>query len=114
MIKNLTRKTIIFSRHRLCTSILSKATGLMVSLGISHALVFVFRDEQRVHLHMLFVFFPIDVILLDSKKRVVEVKENLKPFAFYSSRSKACYAIEVPSGTVRKSRTEIGDKVTIG
>ncbi|MBI2655550.1 DUF192 domain-containing protein, partial [Candidatus Woesearchaeota archaeon] len=104
-IKNLTKK-IAISRHvKACDSILSKSMGLMFSLKQKNALIFKFNKEQIISLHMLFVFYPIDVIFLDKRKIVVDLKKNFGPFSFYSSRRKSMYAVELPNGTIRKSKT---------
>lgn len=50
-------------------------------------------------IHMLFVFYPINVIFLDSNKKVVDIKKKLKPFTFYSPKKKAKYIIELPIET---------------
>jgi len=62
---------------------------------------------------MLFVFYPIDVLFLDKNKIVVEIKENFMPFAFYTPKNKAQYVTELPKGTIKKSKTEIGDKIEL-
>jgi hypothetical protein len=74
-------------------------------------LFFMFHREQKHSLHMIFVFFPIDLIFLDSMFRVIEIKERFLPFTFYNSKAKAKYVIELPLGSVKKSRTRIGDTV---
>ena len=45
---------------------------------------------------MFFVFYPIDILFLNKNKEIVEIKQNLKPFAFYTPKSKAKYIIEMP------------------
>ncbi len=112
-IVNLSRKTVVSSRRRLVSSVLGKAWGLMLSRRVKTSLVFVLGSEQKIALHMLFVFCPIDVLLLDRNKKVVELKENLKPFAFYTGRKKAKYVIELPAGSIRSSRTRVGDMIRI-
>ena len=77
---------------KICDSFWSKARGLMFSRRKN--LIFVFDDEKRRDLHMLFVFFPINVLFLDKHKRVVE-KARLKPFCFYKSKKKAKYIVEI-------------------
>ena len=108
MIKNKTRKTLIAEKHYNFKSPISKAIGLMFSMNPKN-LVFFFKKEEIVPLHMLFVIFPIDVLFLDKNKKVVELKENFRPFTFYTPKAKAKYVIELPKGAVKKSKTEIGD-----
>jgi len=112
MIKNLTKKTVLTKKTRLCRSVFSKAVGLMFSSGLDDkSIVFVFGREKTVSLHMLFVLFPIDVIFLNKSKKVVEIKENLRPWSFYVPRNKAIYVVEAPAGTARKSSTAVGDRI---
>lgn len=107
MIKNKTKKTIIAKDYKICNDIISKAFGLMFSKP--KPLILIFKREKIIPLHMLFVFYPIDVLFLDKEKRVVEIKENLKPFSFYTPKKKAMYAVELPSGSIKSSKTKFGD-----
>ncbi len=89
-----------------------KAVGLMFRKSFSGALVFDMGRETYDGIHMLFVRFPIDVVFLDSERRIVDLKVNLRPWlgtAFPKSRFR--YAIELPAGAVVKFRLKIGDKL---
>ena len=110
---NTTQKTKLVSGLKVCRSTASQALGLMFSKPIKdEGLLMVFGSEQIVSLHMLFVFFPIDVLFVDRSKRVVEIVEGAKPFVSYITPSaKALYVIELPADTVRKSRTKLGDRL---
>lgn len=72
-------------------------------------LVFQFSKEERVPLHMWFVFYPIDVIYLNKQKKVVEIKEHFKPFTIYFPKNQAKYVLELPAGAVKKSKIAIAD-----
>ena len=91
---------------KVVNSVFGKARGLMFSRKKN--LVFVFDKEQRIGLHMLFVFFPIDVLFLDKDKRIVEIKKNFRPFSFYKSREKAKYVVEIAKG---KKKYKIKEKI---
>jgi len=111
--KNITRKSKLAECAVMCTSPLQKARGLIFRRRIKdEAYLFIFEKEAYVPLHMLFVFFPIDVLYLDGRKKVVEMKECFAPFAFYQPQKKARYVIELPAGTVKISRTRIGDAIS--
>ncbi|MBI4452518.1 DUF192 domain-containing protein [Candidatus Woesearchaeota archaeon] len=109
LIRNLTKKIAMSNDAKICHDALSKFIGLMFSAKQKNTLIFKFNKEQIIALHMLFVFYPIDVVFLNKNKIVVDKKENFKPFTFYKSRKKAMYAIELPAGAAKK--TEIGDKI---
>ena len=110
-IKNLTKKTAVSRNGKICGSALSKFIGLMFSRNDNKALIFKFKKEKIISLHMLFVFYPIDVLFLDKNRIIADKKENFRPFAFYKSKKKAMYVIELPDGAIKKSKTMIGDKV---
>ena len=110
-IKNLTKKTAISRHGKICEDALSKFMGLMFSLKQKNALIFKFGRERIISLHMIFVFYPIDVLFLDKNKIVVGKKERFGPFTFCSSKKKAVYAIELPSGTIKKTKTGIGNRI---
>lgn len=64
---------------------------------------------------MMFVFFPIDILYLDSEKKVVEIKENVKPFTPLIVPSQAAkYILELPSSTIRKTKTKINHVIEFG
>jgi len=108
-IKNSTRKNIIAKDAKTCSKIFSKTFGLMFSKP--RTLIFIFKKEKIVPLHMFFVFYPLDILFLNEKKVVVEKKENLRPFRTYSPKKKAMYILEMTKGIIKKSKTRIGDKI---
>ena len=110
-IKNLTKNRQIINDASIYDDILSKFIGLMFSKKRKKALIFKFKKEKVIALHMLFVFYPIDVLFLDRNKIVVDKKENFRPFAFCKPKKKAMYAVELPNEIIKKTKTEIGDKI---
>ncbi|MBN2454703.1 DUF192 domain-containing protein [Candidatus Woesearchaeota archaeon] len=109
-VKNVTRKRLLASSSKICSSFFSRSRGLMFSSKIKDkAYVLAFPEEERVDLHMFFVFFPIDVLFVDKRKKVVEIKKGFQPFTTYSARKKARYVIELPEGAAGNSR--IGDRI---
>jgi len=111
---NSTKKTTISRDYILCRSVSSKALGLMFSSESKvkrHALIFEFNKQDYWSLHMFFVFYPIDVLFLDDKKKVVDMKKEFKPFTTYTPSKMSKYVIELPSGTITRSKTDVGDIV---
>ena len=109
-IKNATKKTLLAENAKVCKNIFSRTLGLMFSRK-QKSLIFIFKKEKIVPLHMLFVFYPIDVLFLDKDKKVVEIKENLRPFKFYTPKNKALYIIELSQNTIKSSKTKVGNKI---
>ncbi|MBI2523171.1 DUF192 domain-containing protein [Candidatus Woesearchaeota archaeon] len=109
-IKNATKELIIAKNVGICRNIFSKSLGLMFLIK-PKPLIFIFKKEKIIPLHMLFVFYPIDILFLNKNKIVAEIKENFKPFSFYTPKNKAQYVIELPQGTIKKTKTALGDRI---
>jgi len=109
-IKNTAKKEIIAKNANLCSNILSQSLGLMFALK-PRTLIFIFKKEKIIPLHMFFVFYPIDVLFLNKNKIIVEIKENFMPFTFYIPKNKSKYVIELEKNTIKKTKTEIRDKI---
>lgn len=114
MIKNISKNNILAKESKICKNIFSKTRGLMFSKEIKNkSLVFIFNKEAKWSLHMLFVFFPIDVLWLNKDYKVVDIKENFKPFSLVAApKEKAKFVIELPKGTIKNTKTKIGDKIS--
>lgn len=91
-------------KGKLCKSGLSRTIGLMFSKP--KTLIFEFPKEEKISLHMWFVFYSINTYFLNSKKEIVEIKK-LKPFNFFTSQKKAKYLIE----TTKNFKLKKGERV---
>ena len=112
MLHNTTKNTLLANTIRYASNPVQQAIGLMFSKECKHeALIFNFPTERIQSLHMLFVFYPIDVIFLNENKEIVELKENFKPFTAYKSTEKAQYVLELPRNTIKQSQSSVGDNI---
>ena len=64
-------------------------------------------------IHTFAMRFPIDAVYLDRDRIVIHIEEDLKPWRLAAVRVQAASVLEVPTGTVRESLTQIGDHVDI-
>ena len=113
MLYNRTKKRKIMERVRFADSFYLKLRGLMFERGenFNYALVFPFGREARAEasIHMLFVFFPIAAVYLDSGKRVVDMAK-MKPFALnYTPKKPAAFIVELPEE--KANGISIGDRL---
>jgi uncharacterized membrane protein (UPF0127 family) len=74
------------------------------------AFIFHLNPKIKYSITMWFVFFKIDVLMLDNNKKVVEIKKNLKPFTTYHPKNKFKYMIEMLPATLD---VNIGDVLDI-
>ena len=109
MIINKTQHKTISEKEIICKSFLSQARGLMFRLRKNN-LVMVFTEERRISLHNFFVFYPIDVLVLDSTRRVVEIKRNFLPFTFWKAKKKGKFLVELGKSD---PKINLGDELMI-
>ncbi len=113
MIVNKSKNIVIANEHKVCDNIFTRMRGLMFHKRIDdYGLVFVFNKDVMASIHMLFVFFSIDILWLDHEKRVVEMKRSIAPFTPHISPKNRCrYFIEVQKGTIEEKGIEVGDLI---
>jgi uncharacterized membrane protein (UPF0127 family) len=104
---NLKTKEIISKNCIKCKTILSKTFGLMFSK--KKDLIFIFDKEKIVPLHMVFVFFKINVLFVNKNYIIVDKKKDFLPFTFYTPKKKAKYVIEICFNNFEN--ITIGDKL---
>ena len=107
MIINKTNNEIISNKEIQANNIFSQARGLMFRK--KNNLIMKFPEEKIISLHMFFVFYPIDVLIINENLEIVEIKKNFKPFTFYKSKNKGKYLIEL--GKTSKE-IKIGNKIS--
>lgn len=93
---------------------LEKTIGLIGRKKIDYALVFHLGHETRVgaSIHSMFMSVPIDVLWLDGRKRVVDLKEGFKPWVLnVTPKKKARFIVELKQGTIRDKRIGLGHKI---
>ena len=93
MILNQNTKRIISKNEKYCKSFFSQALGLMFSSRKN--LIMEFPQEISISLHNFFVFYPLEILILDKNKKVIEIKKKFLPFTFYNPKTKGKFVIEL-------------------
>jgi uncharacterized membrane protein (UPF0127 family) len=62
-------------------------------------------------IHTWWVGFPLDILFIDEKGRVLKALRAFPPRRFTKPVSKARYVLEVPVGTIDASGTCVGDEL---
>ncbi len=106
MILNKTTNQVISEKERYCTTFFSQSLGLMFRR--KQNLVMIFPQERKISLHMWFVFYPIDVLIVGEDMRIKEIKRNLKPFTFWNAKEKGKYVVELG---FPHTQLEIGERL---
>jgi uncharacterized protein len=64
-------------------------------------------------IHTIGMKFPIDVAFLNKDNVIVGIISGLVPYRVTGVRLRGHSVLELPKGTLKKSRTEIGDQLEI-
>lgn len=108
---NQTQETFLAYRVKVADSILTRLVGLIGKRSLEpHSGLWI---VPSCGIHTLGMLFDIDVIYLDRDLKVVGVHELVPPFWMTPINLKAESVLELPSHTIFKSRTEVGDQMVI-
>ena len=69
-----------------------------------------FTTKRTVSLHNFFVFFPLEILILNKDKQVIEINKKFWPFTFFTSKNKGMYCIELATND-SKNQCKVRDFV---
>lgn len=106
---------VLASRVELADTFWRRFRGLMFRSRFprGNALLFSLPKPGRYGIHMFFVRFPIDLLYLDSRFVVVELRAEIRPWRMHRPKVIANYLIELPAGTISSLNIKIGHKITL-
>lgn len=64
-------------------------------------------------IHMMFMKFPLDILFLDRKNKIIHITKDIKPWKISRVVFKAQSVLEVPAGTVENTKSNVGDIIKI-
>ncbi len=105
---NVTKGVALATELEIATSFAARSKGLLGRRGLPKDGGMLIDPCPSVH--TWFMLFPIDVIFLDNKNRVVGLKRNMKPWRMAGSW-RGAKTIELPVGVIATTRTQVGDIV---
>lgn len=113
MVKLIFGKKIILPEMRYVAGVFGLLWGLMFASEskIKRGMCLDLSEDKKASIHMLFCFYPYEVLFVNSKLRVVD-KKVLRPWSLgYEPAKKFKYAIESWNGTFKGIK--VGDKIKI-
>ena len=109
MIRNPSKNKVLIKKAKFAKGLFRQMFGLMFKSKIDYGLVFTFYIENKHYIHTYFMRLPIDILFLDSKKIVLKIMKNVKPWKV-NVYGRGKYVIELPAG--KSFNTQIGDKIS--
>ena len=110
---NKTRETFVATEASIADNYLSRLVGL---LGKTKRWALLGRGLWIVPsqgVHTIGMMFPIDIIFLNKDMRVVHLEEHVRPFRISNVSLKASSVLELPTHTIYRSGTQVGDCMEI-
>jgi uncharacterized membrane protein (UPF0127 family) len=110
---NKTRETFVATEASIADNYLSRLVGL---LGKTKRWALLGRGLWIVPsqgVHTIGMMFPIDIIFLSKDMRVVHLEEHVRPFRISNVSLKASSVLELPTHTIYRSGTQVGDCMEI-
>lgn len=107
---NLTRHTQLGDNLRLAGDGANRRKGLLGREGLADGEGLWIIPCEAVH--TFWMRFPIDLIYLDRKCRVMKIRSNVRPWRL-SACLRAHSVIEFDAGTARRTQTSLGDTLSL-
>ena len=108
---NTTRGSSLGEQIGIADTSLRRMVGLLGKQSLDPGTGLFIVPSQAIH--TIGMAFPIDVVFVDKKHCVVGVRECVPPFRLTRVFWRALGVIELPPGTIRDSRTAVGDQLKI-
>ncbi|HKP51163.1 MAG TPA: DUF192 domain-containing protein [Chloroflexia bacterium] len=110
-IENLTKGTIVANKAKRADGFFARGRGLMLAPPLSEGGGLIIEPCNSIH--MFFMRYPLDVLFIDNDRRVLFLYEGIKPWRVGRLVKGARMAIELPAGTINRTQTEVGDKLSL-
>jgi uncharacterized protein len=110
---NLTRQSSVATWAKVADGYFSRLVGL---LGTTKAWSRPGRGLWIVPsrgVHTLGMLYSLDLVFLDRNRMVVEVQENISPFRISKVTLRAHSVLELPTGTLTRTHTQVGDQLDV-
>lgn len=64
-------------------------------------------------IHMCFMSFPIDAVFLNKQGEIINMVEGIKPWRFIKPVRSASSVLELPAGSIRELKLNLGDSLAL-
>jgi uncharacterized membrane protein (UPF0127 family) len=109
---NTTRSTVLGERIAVAETSWSRMVGLLGKCGLDSGTGLLIIPSQAIH--TVAMRFPIDVVFVDRKWRVVHVRPEMVPYRVTGLHWKANFVLELPVGVIAQTSTAVGDQLALG
>lgn len=109
-VSNQTKGNVVCSSARMADTALTRMFGLLLDTGLEEESGLLIRPSSGVHTFGM--GFPIDIVALDKRSRVLGVWENIGPWKLRGLSFKTRSVLELPSGRAARCGLAVGDQLS--
>jgi hypothetical protein len=106
---NVSKGTTLAQNILIADTPLKRIIGLIGRKQLAKDEALIIRSCNSIH--TLFMGFPIDVLFVSSKNKIIFLKTHLQPWQVTPIFWQAEFVIELPAGAVQNSNTSLGDEI---
>ena len=106
-IVNSSRGTVLGEAIEVAESAAQRVKGLLGRDCLEDGQGLLFKHCSS--LHTFFMSFPIDILFMDKRGKVLKTAANVTPFRLVAAPLRSYYALELPAGVIDSSVTRVGD-----
>jgi hypothetical protein len=106
---NKTRNTALITQGRVADTFWLRLKGLLGASPLKQGEGLVLVGEKSIH--TLFMGFAIDVVYVSKDYHFIRVQDNMIPYRLGPFVGQAGYVLELPTGTIAESKTQVGDQL---
>ena len=111
IVMNITRHTEVGDKVWKATNFWARMKGLIGTSKLRKGEGLLL--PRCIGIHMFGMSYPLDVIYLDENNEVIALLENIQPNTFGLIKLHAKSVLELRVGTIKKSKTQIGDVLSV-
>jgi len=108
---NTTRNTVLGERIRVAETSLSRMVGLLGQQCLEPGTGLLIIPSQAIH--TIAMRFPIDVVFVDRKWRVIHLRPDMVPNRLTGVHWRARIVLELPAGVIAQTSTGLGDQLSV-
>jgi uncharacterized membrane protein (UPF0127 family) len=108
---NQTRGTVLAAQAAIADTSISRFIGLLGTRSLAHGHGLWIIPSQGVH--TIGMHYAIDIVFLDRARRVLELRNALRPFRITHVNWHADSVLELPARTLEQTATRVGDVLVL-
>lgn len=108
---NVSKNTVLAENARLAEGFFSRLKGLLGESGLTPGECLIIKPCDSIH--TFFMRFVIDVAFVDKENKIIKIYACLKPGKLSGIFFNAAFCLELPSGTLSRTKTEEGNLINI-